>query len=136
MVEAQKVINDCIGFAFPRAVIGPENSCQPLNQSNAALKPVTTRSLAFSRAKWRLHVTILRSHWLRSTEEFSLECRNPGSSGFFSSPLPLDQSNVRQENSRDLSPTFSHALHVVWFAFLILRKISSTEETQHIYHHR
>lgn len=51
MIEVQKVTNDCIGFAFFRAVIGQENSCQPLNQSDATLKLIATRSLAFSRVK-------------------------------------------------------------------------------------
>lgn len=51
MIEAQKVTYDYIGFAFARAVTGLENSCQPLNQSDATLKPIATRSLAFPRAK-------------------------------------------------------------------------------------
>ena len=45
---------DCFGFASLRCVIGPENSCHNLNQSNVKLKPNTTWSLAFSRALRRL----------------------------------------------------------------------------------
>ena len=33
-----KVIRDCIGFALLCAVIGLENSCHPLSQSDAKLK--------------------------------------------------------------------------------------------------
>ena len=39
-------ILDCIGFALLRSVIGPENSCHFLNQSNAKLKPITNWSSA------------------------------------------------------------------------------------------
>ena len=55
---------DCFGFASLRCVIGPENSCHNLNQSNVKLKPNTTWSLAFSRALRRLPVSTLCSHWL------------------------------------------------------------------------
>ena len=37
-------------FALLRSVIGPENSHHSLNQSDAKLKPIMNRSLAFSRA--------------------------------------------------------------------------------------
>ena len=59
-----KVMLYCFGFALLRCVIGPENSCHNLNQSNVKLKPNTTWSLAFSRALRRLAVC-----WL---DEFSL----------------------------------------------------------------
>ena len=55
---------DCFGFASLRCVIGPENSCHNLNQSNVKLKPNTTWSHAFSRALRRLPVSTLCSHWL------------------------------------------------------------------------
>ena len=58
-----KVIRDCIGFALLRSVIGLENS-RHLDQSDARLKPIASRSLAFSRAWGRLHVFTLSSHWL------------------------------------------------------------------------
>ena len=59
-----KVIRDCIGFALLRSVIGLENLRHPLNQSDAKVKPITTWSLAFSRARGRLPVFTLSSHWL------------------------------------------------------------------------
>ena len=37
---ALTVIWDCIGFALPRFVIGPENSGHPFNQSVEKLKPI------------------------------------------------------------------------------------------------
>ena len=55
---------DCFGFASLRCVIGPENSCHNLNQSNVELQPNTTWSLAFSHALRRLPVSTLCSHWL------------------------------------------------------------------------
>ena len=48
--RVSKVIQDCIGFALLRSVIGLENSRHFLNQSGAKLKPIATWSLAFSRA--------------------------------------------------------------------------------------
>ena len=59
-----KVIRDCIGFGSLCIVIGLENSRQPLSQSDAKLKPIATWSLAFSRARGRLHAFTLSSHWL------------------------------------------------------------------------
>ena len=59
-----KVMLYCFGFALLRCVIGPENSCHNLNQSNVKLKPNTTWSLAFSRALRKLAVSTLSSHWL------------------------------------------------------------------------
>ena len=54
----------CIGFALLRFVIGPNNSCYSLNQSDAKLKPTLTWSFAFSRALDSLAVFTLSSHWL------------------------------------------------------------------------
>ena len=59
-----KVIRDCIGFALLCVVIGLENSCHPLSQSDAKLKKIATWSLAFSRAPGRLHAFTSSSHWL------------------------------------------------------------------------
>ena len=59
-----EVICDCIGFSFLRSVIGPENSHDFLNQSDAKLKPIRTWTPAFSRALGSLVVFILSSHWL------------------------------------------------------------------------
>ena len=63
-----KVIRDCIGFVLLhvriRSVIGLENSCHPLNQSDAKLKAITTWSLSFSYASGRLRVSTLSSDWL------------------------------------------------------------------------
>ena len=53
-----KVILDCFGFALLCSVIGPENLCHNLNQSNTKLKPISIRSLAFSRASSRLPVLL------------------------------------------------------------------------------
>ena len=39
-------------------MIGVENSCQFLNQSESKLKPITTWSLAFSRASGNLFVSL------------------------------------------------------------------------------
>ena len=51
--------NPC--FVLLRSVIGPEDSRQSLNQSDAKLKPITTRSPAFSRALGDLAVFTLSS---------------------------------------------------------------------------
>ena len=59
-----KVIRDCIGFALLHSVIGPENSCHSLNQSDAKLKPFTTCPSAFFRALASLVVYTWSSHWL------------------------------------------------------------------------
>ena len=37
-------------FRFLRSMIGPENSCYPLNQSDAEIKPIMMLSHASSRA--------------------------------------------------------------------------------------
>ena len=57
------VIRDCFGFASLRSVIGSKNSRHSLSQSDAKPKPITTWSIAFSRASGRLHVFTLSSHW-------------------------------------------------------------------------
>ena len=57
-----KVIGDCVGLALTRSVIGAENSRHSVNQSDAKLTPITTWSLAFSRALGSL-VFILSSYW-------------------------------------------------------------------------
>ena len=59
-----KVIQDCIGFALLRSVIGLENSHHPLNQSDAKLKAIVTWLLAFSRARGRFRVFTLSPYWL------------------------------------------------------------------------
>ena len=51
-------------FALLRSVIGPKNAHCQLNQSDVKLKPITTRSPAFSRASGGLLVYILSFHWL------------------------------------------------------------------------
>ena len=51
--------NPC--FVLLRSVIGPEDSRQSLNQSDAKLKPITTWSPAFSRALGDLAVFTLSS---------------------------------------------------------------------------
>ena len=51
-------------FALFRSVIGPENSRHSLNRSDVNLKPIATRSPAFSRAFGSLVGFILSSHWL------------------------------------------------------------------------
>ena len=48
-----KVIRDGIDFLSLCSVIGQENMCQPLNQSDAKLKPIATWPFAFSRALGR-----------------------------------------------------------------------------------
>ena len=45
-----KVVRDCLGCAFLRSVIGPENSRHSVNQSHSKLKPTMTCSLTFVRA--------------------------------------------------------------------------------------
>ena len=46
-VVVLKVTRDCFGFASLRSVIGPDNLRHSLNQSDAKLKPITTRLPAF-----------------------------------------------------------------------------------------
>ena len=45
-----KLIQDCFGFTELCIAASVENLRHPLNQSNAKLKPITRRQLAFSRA--------------------------------------------------------------------------------------
>ena len=66
-----EIIRDFYGFAMCYPVIGPENSCQSLDQSNAKLSPITTWSPAFSRAFYG---------WLVFTLSSPI-----GSSGYFQS---------------------------------------------------
>ena len=72
-----KVIKDCFGFALLRPVIGPKNSRHFLHQSDAKLKPITTRPPAFSRALECLDVFILSCHRLLEVFSF-LPCDNLG----------------------------------------------------------
>ena len=53
-------------------MIGRENSCHHLNQSNATLKLIPTWSLVFSRVLSRLPVFTLSSHWLTMMSTFAL----------------------------------------------------------------
>ena len=53
--QKSNVIQDFIGFATFRSVIGLQNSCLPLNQSDANLRPISFWSLVFSRAYSQLH---------------------------------------------------------------------------------
>ena len=55
-----------------RSVIGPENSHHSLNLKNATLKPITSRSLSFSRALGSSFVFSLGSHWLVKVFSFLL----------------------------------------------------------------
>ena len=63
-----------------RSVIGPENSHHSLNLKNATLKPITSRSLSFSRALGSSFVFSLGSHWLVKVFSFLLigRCDNFG----------------------------------------------------------
>ena len=65
---------DCFGFDLLRCVIGPENVCHNLNQSDVKLKPNTILSPAFSRASRRLPVSTLGSHWLMMMVTFCSDC--------------------------------------------------------------
>ena len=63
--RASKVIRHCIGIALLCSVLGAENSCHILGQSDAKLKPITTWSPASSRASGSLVLFTLSSpHWL------------------------------------------------------------------------
>ena len=53
----------CFPFVLLRSTNGPENSRHSVNQSDARLKPVTTWSLALSRALGSLVGFTLCSHW-------------------------------------------------------------------------
>ena len=61
-----------LGFTLRRNLIGLEISCHPLNQSHSKLKPVATRSLAFSRASGSLLAFTLSFDWLIVTFSFLL----------------------------------------------------------------
>ena len=67
-----KAIQDYFGFALLRYVIGPENWCHFLSQSDFKPKPITTWSPAFSRALGCLIVFTLSSHWLWRVFSFLL----------------------------------------------------------------
>ena len=60
---ASRVIRHRIGFAFLRTVIGPENSHQSLNRSDAKRIRFKTWSPAFSRASRCLVVFTLNFYW-------------------------------------------------------------------------
>ena len=57
------VFKDGVGFAFPRSVIGPENSLLISIQSDSEPKPSVTYSLSFSRASDNLLLFTLSSLW-------------------------------------------------------------------------
>ena len=81
-----KVIKVCISFSLLRSVIGPENSCNSLNQSYAKQKPISTWSPAFSRA-WEVFIVLpwvligsleyCLLIWLVVVITFSLVSRHP-----------------------------------------------------------
>ena len=58
---------DCFRFALLRSVIGPKDSHDARNQSDAELKPITTSSPAFSRALGSLFVfaILLQRAWIQ-----------------------------------------------------------------------
>ena len=67
-LSRSKVNRDCFRFALLRSVIGPKDSHDARNQSDAELKPITTSSPAFSRALSSLYVFIailLRRAWIQ-----------------------------------------------------------------------
>ena len=66
-----KVIRDCIGIPLLCSVIGPENWCYSLDQSDTKLKPTTAWSPAFSRALGGLAVFPSISHGLSKAVPFS-----------------------------------------------------------------
>ena len=66
---------DCFGFDLLRCVIGPENVCHNLNQSDVKLKLNTIWSPAFSRASRWLPVSTLGSHWLMMMVTFCSDCQ-------------------------------------------------------------
>ena len=61
-----------LGFTLRRNLIGLEISCHSLSQSHSKLKPVATRSLAFSRASGSLLAFTLSFDWLIVTFSFLL----------------------------------------------------------------
>ena len=65
-----EVTRDYFGSALLRSVIGLENSCQALNQSDAKRKLNVTWSLVFSRAFGSLPVFTLSLHWLLMAQTF------------------------------------------------------------------
>ena len=65
-----EVTRDYFGSALLRSVIGLENSCQALNQSDAKRKLNVTWSLVFSRAFGSLPVFTLSLHWLLIAQTF------------------------------------------------------------------
>ena len=70
-----KAIRDCIGIPLLRSVIGPENLCHSLDQSDAKLKPTTAWLPAFSRALGDLVVFPSTSHGLLKVLSFLLMSR-------------------------------------------------------------
>ena len=65
-----EVTRDYFGSALLRSVIGLENSCHALNQSDAKRKLKVTWSPVFSRAFGSLPVFILSLHWLLMAQTF------------------------------------------------------------------
>ena len=63
ILEQLSLVQDCFGLAFLRHVMGPENSCHSLNQSDSKSKPIATLSVAFSRVLG-CFVFTSSSHWL------------------------------------------------------------------------
>ena len=64
-VESE-VIRRCFSFTKLCSMIGPENSRNPLDQSNLKLNSTATWSFVFSRASSSFLVFTLSSHWLAS----------------------------------------------------------------------
>lgn len=64
-VESE-VIRRCFGFTKLCSMIGPENSRNPLDQSNVKLKSTAIWSFVFSRASGSFLVFTLSFHWLAS----------------------------------------------------------------------
>ena len=65
-----EVTRDYFGSALLRSMIGLENSCRALNQSDAKRKLNVTWSLMFSRAFGSLPVSTLSPHWLLMAQTF------------------------------------------------------------------
>ena len=63
-IRVLKIILDWLSFTLIPSVIGSENSCPFLNQSDVKLKAITTWSPAFSRALGSLVGFTLSNHWL------------------------------------------------------------------------
>ena len=66
MSVESKVIRHCFGFTKLCLMIGPENSRNPLDQSNVKLKSTAPWSFVFSRASSSFLVFTLSFHWLAS----------------------------------------------------------------------